>query len=134
MRPKSSFLPMILILSLFSLVAPAIGAENYTTASGGVSGEERGAFEATHTTESLKLTFSGPGGEYLSDVLVAIRDAKGDTVVNVNSPGPIFVAALPAGSYDVSATLDGETHSQRVKIDKSGARKSITLRFAARAE
>ena len=57
---------------------------------------------------NLQLVFATQGsGEYLADIKVLIADAKGNTLLDEESPGPIFFVKLPAGTYRISADFDG---------------------------
>ncbi|MBS1229534.1 MAG: hypothetical protein H6R17_2811 [Proteobacteria bacterium] len=57
---------------------------------------------------NLQLVFAAQGsGEYLADIKVLIADAKGNTLLDEKSPGPIFFVRLPAGTYRISADFDG---------------------------
>ena len=57
---------------------------------------------------NLQLVFAAQGsGEYLADIKVLIADAKGNTLLDEESPGPIFFVRLPTGSYRISADFHG---------------------------
>ena len=66
---------------------------------------------------NLQLVFATQGsGEYLADIKVLIADAKGNTLLNAESPGPIFFVKLPAGSYRISADFRGTPLRKSVTI------------------
>ena len=70
------------------------------------------------TAFNLKLLLARKSGEYLGDVEIVISDAKGAEILKATSEGPIFMANLPAGSYEVAATTEGLTQKQRVTVVK----------------
>lgn len=55
-------------------------------------------------TYNLHMIFATQGsGEYLAEIKVLIEDSKGKKVLETESPGPIFYAQLPAGTYRITA-------------------------------
>ncbi len=72
--------------------------------------------EATYPPFSLKLVFTAGGKPFVTGVGVALRAAKGSTVLTVPAEqitGPWLFIDLPDGTYDVVATLGG--HAQQAK-------------------
>lgn len=65
---------------------------------------------------NLKVTFALQGGEYLSGVDVRIVDRAGKVVLQAKTDGPIFLARLPAGSYDFFASVDGREQKQKLTV------------------
>ena len=66
---------------------------------------------------NLQLVFATQGsGEYLADVKVLIADGKGNTLLDAESPGPMFFVRLPAGSYRISADFHGVPLRKSVTI------------------
>lgn len=84
--------------------------------------ESRGIGEADPVAEmaanyNLHMVFATRGsGEYLADVKVRIDDAKGKLILDANSPGPIFFARLPAGTYRVTASLGNKSQRKSVSV------------------
>jgi len=67
---------------------------------------------------NLQLFFAAQGsGEYLADVKVLIADAKGKTLLDAESPGPIFLVRLPLGSYRISTDFHGTRLHKSVTIN-----------------
>ena len=116
-------------------------ASGYRFLSGGISIGDRTRMHAQRGGYSLWVaTVAKPSGAYLSDVrlrVVSLRDGK--TVVDRTMVGPWFFVDLPAGRYDISATMppDGpdaaQTLNTRVAVPKAGQRQTV-LRFASSAE
>lgn len=66
---------------------------------------------------NLQLVFATQGsGEYLADVGVLIADAKGHTLLDETSAGPLFFVKLPAGSYRISADVNGTPLRKSVSV------------------
>lgn len=109
--------------------------------SGGVTVGDRVKMKAERTAYSLWVTtVAKPSGAYMSDAQLRIVDLKDQsTVVDRKMDGPWFMVALPAGRYQVQATLraDGaaapQTISSPVQIATNGQRQTV-LRFDSRAQ
>lgn len=80
----------------------------------GVASQER--LKAREKEFNLKLVFTLIEGNYLADIAVAIRDAKGKAVIEHVADGPFFMARLPAGAYVVTAARNGETQTRKVAV------------------
>lgn len=107
---------------------PVVKTEPVPHATGGIAkiGQER--MEAIQGQYNMHLTFAqGKQGAYLADVKVKIANAKGDTMLETVS-GPMLFAKLPAGTYQVSAEVGGQTQTQKVELGGKGA-KAVTMRF-----
>jgi hypothetical protein len=76
---------------------------------GGIGLEEREIMQRWGTDYNLKLTFAELSGDYLSDVRIAMQDQNGKNVINMTTNGPWLYVKLPAGTYDVKASFEGET-------------------------
>jgi len=91
--------------------------------SGGFGLDESTAFKQAIRQWPLALTFASSSNgvnAYASDVQVVIRDKQDATVLNALSEGPYFLARLPAGSYSVFVTYEGQTQSRKITIGASG--------------
>jgi hypothetical protein len=84
--------------------------------SGGVGLEERAALKAMSKDYNLKLVFSMTVGEYLSDLMVVIKDGLGDVILHTQSNGPWFFVSLPAGEYSVTAAVNDRKTVRQVKV------------------
>ena len=105
-------------------------AGNVAYVSGGVGLESLDQLSSIARDFNLKLVFALNSGAYLSGVQVAIVDRKGQTVVDTTSDGPWFMAKLPAGSYQVIATVAGKAEKRQVSVGTSGL-KTVNLRWAS---
>jgi hypothetical protein len=85
---------------------------------GGVGQEERDALKKIEKQFNLKLVFARKDGAFVSDVAVAIKTPSGKEVLVDQAQGPIFMAKLPAGTYVVEATFEGNTMKRKVTVGK----------------
>ncbi len=81
-----------------------------------VGADSRERLKAMEAKFNLKLVFTLIEGNYVADVDVTVKDARGSDLVRHSVPGPIFMARLPAGTYTVTVTYEGVTHTRKVKI------------------
>lgn len=94
--------------------------------SGGVGQDERDYLKSVQHQFNLGLMFAAAGGAFLSAVQITIQDARGNTVLDAVAEGPYFYAALPPGSYTVTASLDRQSQRKRVNV---GAGRSARADF-----
>ena len=92
---------------------------NVTYVSGGVGLESLDQLSSIAKDFNLKLVFALNSGAYLSAVQVAIVDAKGKTIVDTTSDGPWFMTKLPAGNYQVVATVAGKAEKRQITVSTS---------------
>jgi hypothetical protein len=100
-----SLLPVRAHASDFRYIPPPAAQQqgDVTYLSGGVTIEERKVMRPMARDYNLKLEFANGKGQYLADVKVAVKDAKGNVVFAGVSSGPWLYMAVPAGTYEVSA-------------------------------
>lgn len=128
-------------------VSPAAGVVRGKTdagvsfASGGVTIDDRRVMRAERGSYNLWIaTVAKRSGAYLSDVRLNVTRA-GDKapLLTRTMDGPWLLASLPAGRYDIVATMPGDatnpaqTIRQQVQLSKSGERQQM-LRFDSNAE
>lgn len=77
---------------------------------------------------SLKVEIAGPGGQYLGDERLVLRQS-GKDLVAFTCDGPWVLFQLPAGRYEVEARVGGQTVSSAAFAPTSG-QGHIILRFA----
>jgi len=129
----SAFLASALVPALISsasansndaVVQKTPGGVSYV--SGGVGTDSIDRLNSLARDFNLKLVFALTSGSYVSDVRVAIADAKGKMMLDTTSDGPWLLTRLPAGNYQVVATLSGNTVKRQVAV---GAGKLRTVDF-----
>jgi hypothetical protein len=94
--------------------------------SGGVGTASLDRLSSLAKDFNLKLVFALKSGDYVSDVKVTIADAAGKTLLDTTSEGPWFLTRLPAGNYQIVATLAGNAEKRTVAV---GAEKLKTVDF-----
>ena len=96
--------------------------DDVTYLCGGVGEDESSYMKKEAKGYDLMLTFATRRGAYLADVDVDIRDAAGNTVLQLACDSPILLVDLPkGGTYKVRAETAGYTLNQTVKV--AGGRK-----------
>ncbi|HEY9280040.1 MAG TPA: carboxypeptidase regulatory-like domain-containing protein [Eoetvoesiella sp.] len=96
--------------------------------SGGIGYDESTAFKAAMPQFPLALTFASKAGNraaYVSDVQVVIRDPQDNTILNAKANGPYFLVKLPPGQYNIFATYNTQTLSQKVAVNSTGTAQAI---------
>lgn len=83
--------------------------------SGGVGAASQERLKMLEPQFNVKLVFTLSNGQYLADVKVVLRDTSGKLLLEHVTEGPIFMARLPAGTYQVSATYTGKAQSRAIK-------------------
>ena len=94
-----------------------------TYVSGGVGQGESKAMKAAEKNYPLSLTLSaGKRDEYLANVPMTIKNAKGKTLLDAKA-GPIVLVKLPPGKYRIAATRRGKTLERTVTVPAKGERR-----------
>ena len=92
--------------------------------SGGVSDEAARAFESAFRGYPLVVKLfehDGARDIYTADARVTITDRRGKTVLDDRADGPFMLVRLPAGEYQVAATLNGRALApHRVHVTEHG--------------
>lgn len=132
-----SFAALLLSSTLILFTGNAISADATVQTSGGISYVSGGVGDDSiiklNTLAgqfNLKLVFALQSGNYVSDVQVAIADAKGKTLLDATSAGPWFLAKLPAGNYQIVATFEGKAVKRSVTVGKAKLQ-TVDFRWAA---
>ncbi len=103
-----------------SAVTP-VTVGDVTYLSGGVGKAESVAMRGNAKNYALEVVFvekSGALEEYLSEVKLQIQDSSKNTVLDIDTEGPYFLANLPQGKYQVSAEYNGVVKTQLVTVSK----------------
>jgi hypothetical protein len=95
---------------------------NITYVSGGIADDWQRLMESQRGQYNLHLIFAQTGtGAFFANLPVQITDARGQTVLNAVSQGPMFWARMPPGTYRVSATESGRTITKTAYVPARGA-------------
>ena len=121
---KKCRLALIHTLILFSLQATAESIlkpqtqGDVTFVSGGVGVDERNEMQAIRAEYNLSVLFSVQStGEYLSGVKVSIVDSKGNLLLETVSDGPMLLAKLKPGRYNINAELEGQIAQKKANVE-----------------
>ena len=119
----------VVMAAFVAMPAPAVetvqksGAISFV--SGGVGDDSLERIRALAGDFNLQLLFAAKAGNYLADVGVVIRDARGRVVLRTRADGPFLLVKLPPGEYTVGAAYDGERQRQQTKIPAKGRRELV---------
>lgn len=85
---------------------------------GGVGEEESAYMKETAARDyDLMMTFAEKNGNYVANVAVAIKDARGKTLLEATCDGPIMLVDLPAaGGYRIHAETGGKAIDRTVLV------------------
>lgn len=97
-------------------VAEAARGKPVAVVSGGVGEDALAAMKAKEGDYNLKLVFTLTEGNYLADVGVLVKDARGGTVVEHVADGPVLLARLPKGTYSTSVSYNGKTQTRKISV------------------
>ena len=109
-------------------VSPAAAEPTVTFLSGGVGDDAMAQLVAREQEFDLKLFLVGQSGTYLSDIRITITDARGKGVLLTTSEGPILLANLPTGTYNIKAQKNGHTLEQKINVT-AGKLQTTYFRF-----
>ena len=60
--------------------------------------------------------FSLVEGNYVADVRVVVSDTRGGKLIEQVAEGPIFMARIPAGEYEIYSTYGGRTMNRKTRV------------------
>jgi hypothetical protein len=96
---------------------PSSTVNGITYVCGGVGSEEAERMKRAARDYDLMLTFATKTGSYVSDVQVAIADARGRSLLNTSCNGPIMLVNLPKGGrYHIRGESEGRAASGDVLV------------------
>jgi len=91
--------------------------------SGGIGLDQSGAIRDAMPDYPLVLTFvrktANSGNEYLADVAVTIRNARGEIVLDMTSEGPYVLVSLPDGRYMVNVNYEGDAKQRSIVVSRA---------------
>jgi len=98
-----------------SYLPPAQTHGGITYITGGVGQPESTAMKAVAGRYDLALMFANREGEFLDHVKVYVLDNRGNRLLDIWS-GPILLANLPEGRYEIYADMDGSPLVRHVNV------------------
>lgn len=94
--------------------------------SGGVGKEEAELANAiSRFGYNVQLVFAEASGAYLADVRVRIADPKGAVVLDTVADGPMLLAKLPPGRYQVTAEANGQMRTADINAATGAKRATL---------
>ena len=85
---------------------------------GGITKDDETAMQRQARQWPMRLVFSERrDNEFVADVDLVVRDAKGHEVLALDDTGPMTYVKLPPGRYTVQATFDGHPQVRHVALD-----------------
>ncbi len=134
MRISMSLFATLAATSVFAAMEPgaALPAEHHQGSisymSGGIGLAESTAMKREARNYPLELLFvarQGKHDDYLADMPLTIKDAKGSVVFRGTSQGPYFLARLPAGRYTVTSRDHGRSVTRHVNVGHKGTQRVV---------
>jgi len=104
----------------------AINEVPYT--SGGIGADDMQRLKEVSGNYNLKVICTLNSGHYLSDVVIQIKDAKGELILDTLSEGPVFLVKLEPGTYTVEASVRNESFSKKITIAKAASAQKLPQR------
>jgi len=99
------------------------GGDDARWVSGGIGEGERVDMLMLLPDYNLRvLTVAEKSGAYLAGAEVVVRDATGRVVLETTIDGPLLLARLSPGKYEVQATYGGKAQTRALTIPASGRR------------
>ncbi len=92
--------------------------------SGGIGDEENDQLNTQAGNFNVQLLITGMSGEFASNVMLTVKDAKGATLVTIPDAGPKVYLNAPAGSYTVETSNGGSSKSLKINAPAKGTFKS----------
>ena len=138
MRRRAAYAAIATLIGL-AWVAPAASAKadeivmassGVTYVTGGTGTEAVDRLRAMEKDFNLKLVFALKNGEYLADVDVSVVDAANHVMLSTLSEGPLLLAKLPAGNYQVNANYRGSVERRTVAVGATTLR-TIDFRWSS---
>lgn len=118
----------------FGAATAAADTQEVPVHTGGIGDDELQALRAREKEFNLKLVFSLVQGNYLADVDVVVVNERGAAIIERLNTGPILLARLPAGEYNITVSHDGKTVSRKVRIATGRLRTEHVVRWPADPE
>jgi hypothetical protein len=74
---------------------------------------------------SLAVVLAATSGAYLADTHIAITDARGQRVLDLQLNAPYLLVQLDPGRYDIEANYKGMVQNRRINIDASSRQRVV---------
>lgn len=103
--------------TVVDIPAPKEAAGGFKYVTGGVGDVEQANMQAMYGGYSFMLVnvLSGPDAAFVSNVHVTIKK-NGEVVLETTTDGPWLIADIPPGTYHLTASFDGSTTTNTLKL------------------
>ena len=136
---KPSIKPAALVSALVLVAGAALAQDvplppvkqsgDVSYVSGGVPDEQLPGIMQARTSYPLVIELyqkAGPKSEYTADAQIRIKNRENEIVLDDKSDGPFFLVRTPPGTYEVEATLNNKSLTQRgVVVPTKGSRRVV---------
>lgn len=100
---------------------PTQTSNGVTFVTGGIGQSRIEAFRKAAPDYNLRATFTAPGGAFMADVNVTLKDAQGNTLVTTITEGPFFYAQVPPGRYELTAAFGNQSFQRKLEVSQVAA-------------
>lgn len=97
--------------------------------SGGVGKAERQQMQQLSKDFNVRLLFASDQGHFFSDALVEVLNADDQLLMQGRGQGPYFLMDMPAGTYQVKATVKGMPQSKTLVVPEGGGQQRLQFRW-----
>lgn len=116
MNSRIAALAIVLLFASDCALAQPPGKDGASYISGGIGTDEVQRIVAREKEYALKLVFTLVEGNYVSDVMVALKKPGGGALLTFDAQGPIALINAPPGLYVVEATYGGKMQARNLRI------------------
>lgn len=100
---------------------PTQTSNGVTFVTGGIGESRIEAFRKAARDYNLRATFTAPGGAFMADIKVTLKDAQGNTLVTTITEGPFFYAQVPPGRYELTAAFGNQSFQRKLEVSQGAA-------------
>ncbi len=129
MKSLMAFVWLTLLLTLTTNLAFGTdikhSSKGFAYITGGIGDEETDLLKQSQNQFNLHLLFSIGDGEAATNVDVRIFDSNNQLIFRLLGALPRLNIRLPADSYGIVATLDGEKQSSRFTLEENRTKRVI---------
>ena len=127
---KIHLLSIAIAIFALPLTADAGTERNVQVRTGGISLEERAAFDAMRKDYNLRVAFVQADGDYVADVGVRLDSPDGRRVYyEGRTDGPFLFASLAPGSYRLEARYAGRVQERIISVGPSQPQPYLYFRW-----
>ncbi len=85
---------------------------------GGIGDGETAQLRSRAGEYNTHITNAEANGAYVGEVMLQLTDQQGQEVIGTNA-GPLFYAELPKGTYNLTASYQGQTQTKRFTVGQN---------------